>query len=1057
MSILSVTRVEGTPYFTDVTEEAGIDFVHYNGAMGNKYVQETIGPGGAFFDYDGDGDLDIYLINGAPPPEVEMELAERPVNRLYRSEGNGRFTDVTAVAGGADTTYGMGCSAADIDNDGDLDLYLSNFGADVLYRNDDGRFIDVTEEAGLGDERWSVSCAFADVDRDGYVDLYVATYFDFFYDNHKICTEGGRGGQLYCGPQSYDAIPDILYHNDGDGTFTDITEEAGVWQMQGKELGVVFGDVDLDGDQDLYLASDRTFNFLFINDGKGRFEDQALLAGLAFNEDGEVEAGMGVDMDDFDNDGYPDLFITNFQWESNTLFHNLGDGSFVDETFTTGLGSPSVPFLGWGNQFFDVDNDGDRDLFVANGHLESDVETYQSTTFPQRNLLFVNDGRGRLEPVEAVEGTALSLRKISRGAAVGDYDEDGDLDILVANCAGSPTLMRNDGGSQRNWIRLRLEGTRSNRAAIGARVEMLSGGLEQVDEVRTGSSYLSQSDLRLFFGLGSRTEVDRIRVFWPSGLIEEAEDIRVNQEITLVEGQMRQISREVAEAREVDVSIEPDASVATETPRKAEPGTGRQPQAPQSAAAQPLAKTPDRKKVEVPSLGKEAKVHFDRGVAWAAQGRSTEAIASYLKAAELVGDHPEIYYNLANAYARQLNFSRAIELYTQALELDPGHISARHNLAAMHVKQLNFTQAIAEHRKVMELEPGHVVTYLDLAYIHFTRAEYTQAKPLIEKGVELAPDHPAFYRLLGHIYVEELEFGEAADAYKKAVELDSTDASTHAALGKAELKLGNYQAAVDACRRALALNPLQRAEDYSALAEKQAISSALISSPGLVKEAYFTLANAYRQLGRSDESLRALAEFSRLHKESTHISETLRLLANAPDDHEARAVLGLLYMRQGRYEEAAEAYRLATRLAPDSSRYHNNLGNAYLRLKEYAAAIQAYTEAVRLDPEYGTARFNLGLAYLHAQRFIEAREILLQARQGLPKHAEVHYYLGLIYGREGEYEKAAEMFEQALAVRPDFLDARQKLAVSYLKLGRYEDSRKELSVIKELQEPGMSR
>ena len=874
-------------------------------------------------------------------------------------------------------------------------------------------------------------------------------------------------------------MPDALYRNEGDGTFTDITEQAGVRQVQGKELGVVFGDVDLDGDQDLYLASDRTFNFLFINGGHGQFEDQALLAGSAFNEDGEVEAGMGVDMDDYDNDLHPDLFITNFQWESNTLFHNLGDGSFLDETFNSGLGSPSIPFLGWGNQFFDYDNDGDRDLFIANGHLESDVEVYQSTTFAQRNLLFANEGRGRFEPVEGVAGTALSLERISRGVAVGDYDDDGDLDILVTNCAGPTTLMRNDGDDQGNWLRLRLQGTRSNRAAIGARVELLSGGREQVDEVRTGSSYLSQSDLRLFFGLGAERQVERLRVLWPSGLIEEMEDIPANQEIALVEGQLRQVDRALAAGREVSVSIEPDAGLAPQ--KDAESGTdgateeeGRgetaalddsavQPASgatPGSSGATPGSSgaTFDPSRVEVAtSLTGQAKRHFDRGVALAAQRRDTEAIAAYRQAAELAPGYPAIFYNLGNSYARQLNFAQAIPLYQRALELDPGHISARHHLAAMYVKQLNFTQAIAEHRKVLERAPDHGVTYLDLAYIHYTRAEYEQAKPLIAKGLELAPDNPAFYRLLGHIHVEELKFDQAVSTYEKAVALDSTDASTYAALGKVELKLGNYQAAVETCKRAIALNPLSRAEDYYALAKARAISSDRIASPGLVKEAFFTLANAYRQLGRLDESRRALAEFSRLHEESTHISETLRLLANAPDDHEARAVLGLLYMQQGRYAEAAEAYRLAVRLAPDSSRYHNNLGNAYLRLQDNAPAIQAYSEALRLDPEYGRAHYNLGLAYLHVQRFGEAKQALLQARQFLPKDADVHYYLGLIFGREGDYEKAAGVFEQALAVRPDFLDARQKLAVSYLKLGRYEESKKELRVIEEMQEPGMSR
>ena len=381
-------------HFTEVTREAGIDFVHVNGAGGRKYTNETIGPGCAFFDYDNDGRLDIYLVNGGEVPGTQ--LPEKPADKLYRNQGDGTFADVTQATGTGDTGYGMGCAAADYDNDGDLDLYLSNFGPDVLYRNDGGRFADVARQAGVSDTLWSSSCAFADVDNDGLVELYVANYHDFSYANHKVCAEGGSGLHLYCGPEAFNGVRDFLYHNNGDGTFADITERAGLLNPTGKELGVVFGDVDRDGDQDLYLANDKTANFLYINDGRGRFEEVGLLAGVAYNGDGDAQSGMGVDMGDYDNDGWPDLFVTNFQWDTNTLYHNNGDNTFTDRTFEANLGKDSIPYLSWGTRFFDFDNDGDRDIFVASGHLESDVErAYENTTFPQLNQLFVNDGRGR--------------------------------------------------------------------------------------------------------------------------------------------------------------------------------------------------------------------------------------------------------------------------------------------------------------------------------------------------------------------------------------------------------------------------------------------------------------------------------------------------------------------------------------------------------------------------------------------------------------------------------------------------------------------------------------
>ena len=531
--VLSAGLVDAGPRFADVTVAAGIDFVHVNGANGQKFVIETVGPGGGFFDYDADGRLDIYLVNGAAVPGTEYKKA--PQNALYHNKGDGTFVDQTASAGVGDTGYGMGCAVGDIDNDGDLDLYVTNFGANTLYQNaGDGTFVDQTVRAGVGDERWGSSSAFADVDLDGFVDLYVGNYHNFSYDNHRLCAEGGSGLQLYCGPEAFDGVSDVLYHNNGDGTFTDITSAAGLDSDQGKELGVVFGDVDLDGDPDLYLANDKTLNFLYLNDGTGRFAEEGLLAGAAYNEDGDVEAGMGVDMGDYDNDGYVDLFVTNFQWETNTLYKNLGDGSFVDETFLAGLGKGSIPYLAWGTRFFDVDNDGDRDLFVANGHLESDVEEYENTTFPQRNQLYLNVGEGRFEEYVPTDG-ALALMRVSRGAAFGDYDDDGDIDVLVANVTSAPTLMRND-GAEGHWVRIALEGKGSNRAGIGARVEVHSGGKVQVNEVRSGSSFLSQSDLRLHFGLAAAQVIDRVVVHWPGGAAEEYANLSIDRDLLLVQG-----------------------------------------------------------------------------------------------------------------------------------------------------------------------------------------------------------------------------------------------------------------------------------------------------------------------------------------------------------------------------------------------------------------------------------------------------------------------------------------------------------------------------------------
>jgi hypothetical protein len=536
LAVLSILLIVGsahggTPVFSDVTVESGIDFVHSNGATGQKYVIETVGPGAAFLDFDADGDLDIYLLNGAPTG-VATEPAAATVNRLYRNDPGGMFADVTAASGLDDSGYGMGSCAADADNDGDLDVYVTNFGPNRYYQNEmaEQRFDDRTTAAAVTDSAFSTSCAFADVDADGWVDLYVANYHDFSYTNHKLCAEGGSGLQLYCGPESFDGVRDHLFRNIGDGRFRDETEDRGLLNSAGKELGVVFGDLDLDGDVDLYLANDKTLNFLYVNDGTGHFTESGLLAGAAYNEDGDVEAGMGVHLADYDGDLLPDLLVTNFQWETNTLYRNVGGATFLDETFNAGFGKSSIPFLSWGTRLFDVDNDGDRDAFIASGHLESDVEIYENTTYAQRNQLFLNDGAGRFEEFIPIKGTALDDRQVSRGAAFGDYDDDGDIDILVANVSDRPQLLRNDTVGAGHWLRLQLEGTISNRSAIGARVTLKAGSHTSTAEVTTGGSYLSQSDLRLHFGLASAIIVDSLHVIWPNGGVQILTDIAVDQQ-----------------------------------------------------------------------------------------------------------------------------------------------------------------------------------------------------------------------------------------------------------------------------------------------------------------------------------------------------------------------------------------------------------------------------------------------------------------------------------------------------------------------------------------------
>jgi hypothetical protein len=502
--------------FTDVTESSGIRFRHVIGRTEEKNMIETMGSGVCFLDADSDGDPDLYFVQSGPVPGTP---GARPGNVLYRNDGKGRFTDVTATAGVGDTGYGMGCAAADVDNDGDPDLFVSNFGPDVLYRNNgDGTFTDVTRQAGVSNPLWSTSAAFADFDSDGFVDLFVANYVDFSLDNNKWCGDHHRRIRAYCHPDSYEGVPDTLYRNNGNGTFTDVSAKAGIVDRWGKGLGAVFSDLDDDGDPDLYVAKDSVPNALWRNEGNGTFRDVTLSSGTGYSEDGVPEAGMGTDAGDFDGDGRFDLVVTNLSGEVNELYRNRGTLRFEVATFPAGFGEISLPFVGFGVNFFDYDNDADPDIYVANGHIIDNVPLFNDAlTYAQRDFLFENVGQGKLREVGRERGAHFRRAMVGRGLALADVDADGDLDVALSNSDQPAVLLRNDGGNARSWLRLRLVGTRSNRDALGAKVTVTAGGRRQAEEVRSGTSYCSQNELVLHFGLGGAARADSVEIRWPSG------------------------------------------------------------------------------------------------------------------------------------------------------------------------------------------------------------------------------------------------------------------------------------------------------------------------------------------------------------------------------------------------------------------------------------------------------------------------------------------------------------------------------------------------------------
>ena len=531
--------------FVDVTEALGIDFRHEASATSQKYLPEAMGAGVALFDFDNDGRLDLFLVNGAriddPMPKGATPVKDGPrySNRLYHQTEDGRFEDVTARAGLFGSGYGQGVAVGDYDNDGDEDLYVTALFGNRLYRNDgNGRFTDVTAEAGVAGSGWSTSAAFVDVDHDGRLDLFVARYLDWSFEVNPYCGEPKPRPRAYCHPDQWKGASALLFHNDGGGRFTEVAARSGVANPEGKSLGVALADYDGDGFVDLFVANDSVRQFLYRNRGDGTLQDRALLAGVAYDQDGRAFAGMGVDFADYDNDGRPDVVVTNLSNERYALYRNAGDGTFSYETHVSGLGTMTLLNSGWGVRFLDYDNDGTKDLFVAQGHVMDTIEqTSPHLRYRQPPLLARNEG-GRFKDASAAAGDVFREGWAARGMAIGDLDNDGDLDVVVTTVGGRPYVLRNDGGNGGHWLSLRLVGHRSNRDGIAAEVRLTtaSGALRQAT-VTTTSSYLSASDRRVHFGLGAETRARAIEVRWPSGTVQRLLDVAADQILTLDEPQ----------------------------------------------------------------------------------------------------------------------------------------------------------------------------------------------------------------------------------------------------------------------------------------------------------------------------------------------------------------------------------------------------------------------------------------------------------------------------------------------------------------------------------------
>jgi len=544
---LALHRVQANPAgppidikvtYTDIAKAAGITFVQDATATEQKYYLETMGTGAGWIDYDQDGLMDLYLVQTGPTDAYKPSHPLR--SALYHNNGDGTFTDVTEKAGvGNEGFYGQGVAVGDYDNDGYPDLLVTGYGHAILYHNNgNGTFTDVTEKAGLADKGgWSTSAGWFDYDKDGYLDLVICNYIEWTPQTNIWCGEHRAGYRAYCHPDNYRGQRIKLYHNNHDGTFTDVSDKSGVSKPEAKGMGVVLADFNNDGWTDIAIANDTWPNFLFLNNHDGTFKDVSFNSGVAASEDGKYEAGMGIDAADIDGDGWMDLYVTHLDFELNRLYRNNHDETFDDITFSSGIGNKAIFLSGVSAKFLDYDNDGWRDILQANGSMLDNIKLYHTEeTYPEPKLLFRNLGEGKFDKVSDQLGPDFVKPTVGRGLATADFDNDGDIDILVNNRGDAPELLRNDGGNANNWLTVRLIGTKSNRDGIGASLKLVSEGFAEFDQAKGGTSYMSASDPRIHFGLGKRKTIESLEITWPSGTVDKLTSIPINHIITVKEG-----------------------------------------------------------------------------------------------------------------------------------------------------------------------------------------------------------------------------------------------------------------------------------------------------------------------------------------------------------------------------------------------------------------------------------------------------------------------------------------------------------------------------------------
>ena len=1007
--------------FADVTRSAGIDFRHTSGQSGRKLIVETVGSGAAFLDYDGDGSLDLYVVNGADLPGHVS--SRTPRNALYRNGGDGTFTDVAEDLEVADETYGMGCVVGDYDNDGDSDLFVANYGKNRLYRNDGissgggSSFSDVAAMSEVdGDAAVSTGAAFADYDRDGDLDLYVATYLSYEPEDDAL-DESGRlvKARRYLAPTEYPGARNFLFRNDGGDQFSDVTRAAGLSTTEGRSLGAVFFDCDDDGDVDLFQANDATPNFLYRNNG-GRFSEVGLATGVAYGDGGVPEGSMGVDIDDVDADGDPDIVVTNFQWESNRLYVNSANGDFRDASRRSGLHGTSLEHLAFGINLFDADNDGDQDLFIANGHIDDDIDRFDpSASYAQQDQLYVNDGSGQFTDISSRAGDYFGERRVGRGSAVGDYDNDGDGDLFISNSNDRAVLLRNESPALNNWLALRLRGTRSNRDGVGARVEVIAGSLVQSTQVRTATSYLSQDDPRLYFGLRRLGHVDTVRVRWPSGIVQELHDSAVNEILIVTEPDIEPPTptldaeeEAVAAAGETTVRLmhlltwaplNVPGQEASATEAQILPPSGSVIDSLQAVVTAQRSATAHRELGEALRLihrAGEARSHFQAaldldgnhapsyislGKLELTKGRADEAAKLFYKASTLAPGDAKPLSLLGYLAVRSQTFDRAIDFYEAALSRDASLVRVYANLARAYERQANPGEAVATLRRGLKVAPRDIGMRLYLTDIFLSRAQYDLAEEQLETILDIDPRRTEATILMSTVHRLQGDTDEAIELLERSLERDSSDVAIQRQLGLLLVDGGKPEEVISYLEAALSQDPDE-------------------------PEVCYALASAYRDHGDEASAQLMLKYFSHLRNHYREIVAQRSALSLNRSDAQAFFELGTIYTHLGRLEAARQAFAYCLRIRPDHIDALNEIGGIYFRRRDLHQAITTLGEVVSRDSTHVKAWESLGSALLLSGDPTRAQSALERAVQLDPNLADPHMALAQIYNMQGLEDEA---------------------------------------------------